>query len=115
MKKRKVTQLCLTLYDPMDCCLPDSSVHGIFQGRILEWVAISFSGDLPNPGIQPRSPALQADSLTFEEPGKPLLHTPHEKYPASIQDCLIKTIEYFPSPISRLAARVAHPLTSLTY
>ena len=108
-------QSCLTFCNPLGCNLPDSSVHGIFQGRILEWVAISFSGDLPNPGIQPRSPALQADSLTFEEPGKPLLHTPHEKYPASIQDCLIKTIEYFPSPISRLAARVAHPLTSLTY
>ena len=44
MKKRKVTQLCLTLYDPMDCCLPDSSVHGIFQARILEWVAISCLG-----------------------------------------------------------------------
>ena len=36
-----VTQLCLTLCDPMD--LPGSSVHGIFQARILEWVAISFS------------------------------------------------------------------------
>ena len=108
-------QLCLTIRNPMAGSLLGFSVHEIFQGRILEWVAISFSGDLPNPGIQPRSPALQADSLTFEEPGKPLLHTPHEKYPASIQDCLIKTIEYFSSPISRLAARVAHPLTSLTY
>ena len=35
--------LCLTLCDPMDCSLPGSSVHGIFQARILEWVAISFS------------------------------------------------------------------------
>ena len=36
-------QLCLILYDPMDCSPPGSSVHGIFQVRILEWVAISFS------------------------------------------------------------------------
>ena len=36
-------QLCLTLHDPMDCSLPDSSVHRILQARILEWVAISFS------------------------------------------------------------------------
>ena len=36
-------QLCLTLSDPMDCSLPGSSVHGILQVRILEWVAISFS------------------------------------------------------------------------
>ena len=38
-----VTQLCLTLCNPMDCSPPGSSVHGIFQARILEWVAISFS------------------------------------------------------------------------
>ena len=39
----KVAQSCLTLCDPMDCSLPCSSVHGIFQARVLEWVAISFS------------------------------------------------------------------------
>ena len=38
-----VRQLCLTLYDPMDCSPPGSSVHGIFQAIILEWIAISFS------------------------------------------------------------------------
>ena len=38
----EVTQLCPTLCDPIDCSLPDSSVHGIFRARILEWVAISF-------------------------------------------------------------------------
>ena len=38
-----VAQLCPTLCDPMDCSLPGSSVHGIFQTRILEWVAVSFS------------------------------------------------------------------------
>ena len=39
----EVTQSCWTLSDPMDCSLPDSSVHGIFQARVLEWVAIAFS------------------------------------------------------------------------
>ena len=60
-----------SLCDPMVCSLPGSSFHGIFQARILEWVATSFSGGLPNPGIEPRSPALQANSLPSEPPGKP--------------------------------------------
>ena len=41
--KSEIAQLCLTLHDPMDCSLPGSSVHGIFQARVLEWVAIAFS------------------------------------------------------------------------
>ena len=55
-------------WDPMDCSLPGSSVHEILQARILEWVAISFSGDLPDPGIEHGSPALQAEALTSEPP-----------------------------------------------
>ena len=54
----EVAQLCLTLCDPMDCSLPGSSVHGIFQTMVLEWIAISFSRDLPKPGIKPGSPTL---------------------------------------------------------
>ena len=42
-KESEVTQSCLTLCDPVDCSLPGSSVHGILQARIVEWVAISFS------------------------------------------------------------------------
>ena len=42
----KLLQSCLTLSDPMDWSLPGSSVHGIFQARILEWVAIAFSEKL---------------------------------------------------------------------
>ena len=42
-KKSKVAQLCPTLCNPMDYSLPGSSIHGIFQARVLEWVAISFS------------------------------------------------------------------------
>ena len=61
----------MTMCDPMDFGLPGSSVHGIFQARVLEWVAISFSRDLPDLGIEPSSPALQADALPSEPPGKP--------------------------------------------
>ena len=108
-----VTQLCLTLCDPMDYSLPGSSVHGdspgknpgvgchaLLQGifptqrsnlgllhrrwtpyhlshqgspRILEWVAYTHSGDLPDPGIEPGSPEFQVDSLPAELPQKPLL------------------------------------------
>ena len=65
-----VTQSSLTLFDPMDCSLPGSSVDGIFQARMLEWAAFPSPGDLSNPGIEPRSPALEADSLPSEPPGK---------------------------------------------
>ena len=93
----KVAQSCLTLCDPMDCI-----VHGILQAGIMEWVALSFSrgssqprdwtqisrtagrfwtgypipspGGLPDPGIEPGSPALQADSLPAELSGKPFIH-----------------------------------------
>ena len=41
------------LFDPMDCSLPGSSVHGILRARRLEWAALSFSRDLPDPGIKP--------------------------------------------------------------
>ena len=67
VSKVKGTQSCLTLCDPMDCSLPGSSVHGIFQARILEWVALFPSpGDLSKPGIELRSPALLTDSLLPE-------------------------------------------------
>ena len=42
----EVAQSCLTLRDPMDCSLPGSSIHGIFQSTVLEWGAIAFSGYL---------------------------------------------------------------------
>ena len=65
---------------PMDYSPSGSSVHGVLQARILEWVAIHFSRgssqprDLLNPGIEPGSSALQADSLLSEPQGKPLVH-----------------------------------------
>ena len=57
-----VIQLCLTLCDPMDCSLPGFSVYGILQARIKECLALPFSRDLPDPGMWPRSPTLEADS-----------------------------------------------------
>jgi len=53
----------------------DFTVHGILQTRILEWIAFPSPEDLPNPGIKPRSPALQMDSLTAEPQGKPSFFT----------------------------------------
>ena len=48
-------QSCLTLCDPMDCSLQSSSVQRMFQARVMEQVTISFSRDLPDPGIEPTS------------------------------------------------------------
>ena len=64
-------QLCLSLWDPMDCSLPGTSVHEISQERTLEWVVISFSRELPYPRIEPtslRSPALASGFFTTEPP-----------------------------------------------
>ena len=64
--KVKVAQSCLTLCESMDY-----TVDGSLKARILEWVVFPFSRGLPNPGIEPRSPTLQADSLPVEPQGKP--------------------------------------------
>ena len=69
-------QSCPTLCNPVDCSLPGSSVHGIFQARILEWVATFFSRDLPDRGIKPASfasPALVGRFFTTAPPGHFLL------------------------------------------
>ena len=67
--KVKVAQSCTTLWGPMDYTL-----HGIPQARILEWVVYPFPADLPDPGIEPRSPALQVDSLPAKPPEKPFFN-----------------------------------------
>ena len=61
----EVSQSCPTFCDPMDCSLPHSSVHRIFQARVLEWVAISFSRGSSRPRDR-----TQADTLTSEPPGE---------------------------------------------
>ena len=58
----------------MECSPSGCYVHGILQARILEKVAIPFLGDLPNTGIKPVSPALQADPLLTELQGKSYPH-----------------------------------------
>ena len=83
----KSLQSCPILCDPMDHSSPSSSVRGILQARILEWVAMPSSRGST---MSPKSPALWEDSLPSEPPGKPLLLYP-------------KSIGITPSP---------HPLTA---
>ena len=71
----KSLQSCTTLCNPINCRLPDTSVHGILQTRILEWVAMHSSRGLPSPGIKPTSPISPAlagwfltTSATWESP-----------------------------------------------
>ena len=59
-KWSEVAQLCLTLCDPMDCSLSGSSVHGIFQARVLDCTAISFSRGSSRPRVKPEPPTLPA-------------------------------------------------------
>ena len=67
----KVAQSCPALCDPMEY-----TVHGILQARILKWVAVPFSRGSSKPRIEPRSPALRADSLPAEPQGKPAICLP---------------------------------------
>ena len=66
-----IAQSYPTLCNPTDCSLQGSSVHGILQARIPEWVASPFSRGSALPGTEPGSPTLQPDSLLSEPPGKP--------------------------------------------
>ena len=89
-------QSCLTLCDPMDCSPPGCSLHGIFQARTLEWVAISSSrgSSRPNPGIRrvtPVSLALEVDSFPLSRQGS-LVLGPH---------CFIYFIPVLMVPFSR--------------
>ena len=71
-----VIQLSLTLCDPTDCSLPGSSIHGMLQASGLPFRS---PGALPDPGIEPGSPALQAGSLLSELPGKPQIGLTRDK------------------------------------
>ena len=57
----------------MDCSPPGSSVHKIFQARILSGLPFPAAGDLPDPGIEPSTPALASGFFTTEPPGKPMI------------------------------------------
>ena len=66
-----VPKSCLTLWDPVDCSPPGSSVLGISWQENWSGLPFPTPGDLPDPGIEPGSPLLQADSLPSEPQGKP--------------------------------------------
>ena len=68
-----VVQSCLPLCDPMDCSQPGFSVHGIFQAKILEWIAISSRGS-SDPGVKAMSPAWWEDSLPLSHLGSHRLY-----------------------------------------
>ena len=85
----------------MDCSLLGSSVHGILQERILEWVAISFSRGSSKPGIKSRSLALQTDSLPTELWGKPL-----ERHIRYFFCGLIKACRYIPDRLTEMVGKL---------
>ena len=64
-----VAKSCLNSHDPMEYSSLHSSVHGISQARIWSGLLFPSPGDLPNRGIEPRSPALQTEALSSEPPG----------------------------------------------
>ena len=70
-KEREVAQSCLTLYDPIDCSLPGTSVHGIFQARVLEWVVISFSRGSSQPRDQTQARILEWAAFPFRGSSQP--------------------------------------------
>ena len=63
--------MCVCLVMRTHGLQPARLSHEILQARLLEWIAIPFTKDLPNPGIEPGSPALQVDPLPSEPPEKP--------------------------------------------
>ena len=90
-----VAKSCLTLCKPMDCSLPGSSVYGIFQARMLEWVAISFSTGSSWPRDQTHVSSLASGIFITKPPGKPYLLTwlPHILYCSLSQ--ITKSNSYF--------------------
>ena len=79
----------------------DYTVHGILQARILEWIAFPYPGDLPNPGIEPRSPAMQADSLPAGPPGNPYSY--YEKWK------LLRCVQLFVTPWTIQSTEFSRP------
>ena len=89
-----VAQSCLTFWDSMDCSLPDSSVHGILQARILSGLPFPSPDDLPNPGIEPGSPELQAVSLPSALQGSPCIN-PSWIISSPIYQFLLRSLLHF--------------------
>ena len=109
-------------WDPLDSSPPCSSVHGILQARILEWLQFPSPGDLPNPQIKLRSPALQADSLLSEPPRKsPVIYYHRCWYDGILQARILEWVAFpfFRGPfqprdrtqVSRIAGRIFYQLS----
>ena len=81
-----ITQPCPTLCNPMDCIPPGSSVHGFSRQEYWRGLPFPSPGDLPDPGTEPTSPALQADALLSEPPGKPIWN---------LEDSLLSLFSFF--------------------
>ena len=90
-----VPQSYPTLCDPMDYSSPGSSVHGILQGRSWSGYPFPSPGDRPNTGIEPGSPALQADALPSKPPGKALIRDYYKQLYANKIDNL-EEMDKFP-------------------
>ena len=71
--RAKSLQSCPTLWDPMDCCLPGSSVHVILQAELLEWVAMPSSREFSCPRNQTCGSYIEGRMFTTEPSGKPIL------------------------------------------
>ena len=113
--RSEVAWSCPTLCNPLDCSLPGFSVHGILQARILEWVTISFSRGFSQPRDEPSSPALEADTLTSEQPGKPKKMLRNHKYMCKDSLLPVLSMQSYLSLSSR-AKTLSKPLkTELAY
>ena len=91
----KIVQSCPTLCGPMDCSLPGSSVHGIFQAIVLEWIAISFSRDLPDQGSNPGLPHCRQMLNCLSHQGSP-----------SAANCRA-SLSHFPQRLSHFVATLS--------
>ena len=83
-----IAQSCPTLCDPMDYRPPGSSVHGFPRQEYWSGLPFPSPGDLSDPGIEPKSPTLQADTLTSEPPGKPIKKAEHQRIDGFELGCL---------------------------
>ena len=100
-----VAKSCLTLWDPMDCGLPGSSVHGISQVRILKWVVMSFSRGFSQPRDQTHISCITDTFFTTEPPGKPQLslesapvsHSPPALVSPSSHDLASRLLQQHPN------------------
>ena len=113
-----VAQSCLTLWDPMDCSPPGSSVHGNSPSKSIGMGCHALlQGFFPNSGIEPRSPTLQVDSLTSDPPGQPWTNCPlHLKYSFLLLSCnLLLLYHHIPSFTSPSSKRLPWPVWFQTY